>query len=200
MGWPNPQKGRVKPALLQPRAGMGMLRCRGVVSGELLQQALSHPFRLAPCKRSPPSSRHLFFWGHLGTAAVSGRGAAEAVPGQPGFFCLPFPVPWRAGWKRVVRRSYFWPREGLGEFQRIRPLPSLRPLLLPRSHPAFARGWFSLSPLQLTSKLFKAILGLFPALGPALGARSHAGRAEGLLAGYPCSPQPSLSGGSTGGL
>lgn len=89
MGWPNPQKGRVKPALLQPRAGMGMLRCRGVVSGELLQQALSHPFRLAPCKRSPPSSRHLFFWGHLGTAAVSGRGAAEAVPGQPGCFAFP---------------------------------------------------------------------------------------------------------------
>lgn len=166
--------------------GWGCCDAGGVVLGEVLQQALSHPFRLAPCKRSPPSSRHLFFWGHLGGAA--------------GLFCLPFPVPWRAGWKRVVRRSYFWPREGLGEFQRIRPLPSLCPLLLPRSHPAFAGGWFNLSPLQLTSKLFKALLGLFPALSPALGARSRAGRAEGLLAGYPCSPQPSLSGGSTGGL
>lgn len=53
---------------------MGMLQCRGVVLEELLQQALSHPFRLA--RGAPQLQAPLF----LGTPR---RGSRAVLPSLP---------------------------------------------------------------------------------------------------------------------
>lgn len=53
----------------------------------------------------------------------------------------PPPRGWRAGWKPVVRRSYFWLREGLGEFQHVL-CSFLLPCQQPSLPPCFPLGLF----------------------------------------------------------